>query len=64
MAERLPRDVPGVLTEMRAMSVNELWLEILLTPSRDRLTVSEVCHQYGLWQETGLLNSQWTCNEN
>jgi predicted DNA-binding transcriptional regulator YafY len=33
-------------------SVNERWLEILLTPRRDEISVSEVCRRYGISRET------------
>ena len=29
------------------LSVNERWLEILLTPMRDQITVAETCRRYG-----------------
>jgi hypothetical protein len=30
------------------LSVNERWLEILLTPLRDQITVAETCRRYGI----------------
>jgi transposase-like protein len=33
---------------MRVLSVNERWLEILLTPMRDQITVAETCRRYGI----------------
>jgi transposase InsO family protein len=34
------------------LSVNERWLEILLTPMRDGITVAETCRRYGVSRET------------
>ncbi|MCD2158203.1 helix-turn-helix domain-containing protein, partial [Rhodococcus cerastii] len=34
------------------MSVNERWLEILLAPSRDGITVAETCRRYGVCRQT------------
>lgn len=34
------------------LSVNERWLEILLTPKRDGITVAETCRRYGTARQT------------
>jgi transposase InsO family protein len=34
------------------LSVNERWLEILLTPMRDQITVAETCRRYGIARQT------------
>jgi hypothetical protein len=34
------------------LSVNECWLEILLTPMRDQITVAETCRRYGISRPT------------
>jgi len=34
------------------LSVNERWLEILLTPMRDQITVAETCRRYGISRQT------------
>jgi transposase-like protein len=34
------------------LSVNERWLEILLTPMRDQITVAETCRRYGVSRQT------------
>ena len=34
------------------LSVNERWLEILLTPMRDQITVAETCRRYGILRQT------------
>lgn len=37
---------------MRVLSVNERWLEILLTPMRDQITVAETCRRYGISRQS------------
>lgn len=37
---------------MRVPSVNERWLEILLTPMRDQITVAETRRRYGIARQT------------
>ena len=32
--------------------MNERWLEILLTPMRDQITVAETCRRYGVSRQT------------
>jgi hypothetical protein len=32
--------------------VNERWLEILLTPKRDDITVDETCRRYGISRQS------------
>ena len=32
--------------------MNERWLEILLTPMRDQITVAETCRRYGIARQT------------
>lgn len=34
------------------LSVNERWLEILLTPLRDQITVADTCRRYGISRQT------------
>jgi hypothetical protein len=34
------------------LSVNQRWLEILLTPMRDQITVAETCRRYGISRQT------------
>lgn len=34
------------------LCVNECWLEILLTPMRDQITVAETCRRYGISRPT------------
>ena len=34
------------------LSVNERWLEILLTPMRDQTTVAETCRRCGISRQT------------
>ncbi|BBY65495.1 hypothetical protein MHEL_37380 [Mycolicibacterium helvum] len=34
------------------LSVNERWLEILLTPMRDQITVAETCRRYGISRQS------------
>ncbi|MCW2662462.1 MAG: hypothetical protein JWP83_3614 [Mycobacterium sp.] len=34
------------------LSVNERWLEILLTPKRDQITVAETCRRYGISRQS------------
>ncbi|NMM91841.1 hypothetical protein B2J88_47480 [Rhodococcus sp. SRB_17] len=34
------------------MSVNERWLEILLTPLRDGITVADTCRRYGVSRQS------------
>ncbi|WP_094980066.1 helix-turn-helix domain-containing protein [Rhodococcus pyridinivorans] len=34
------------------MTVNERWLEILLTPLRDGITVAETCRRYGVSRQS------------
>jgi hypothetical protein len=34
------------------LSVNERWLEILLAPMRDQITVAEMCRRYGITRQT------------
>jgi len=43
------------------LSVNEGWLDILLTPMRDQITVAETCRRCGISRQTFYVYQRQVC---